>query len=169
VIKYLFCHLGTSLIFEPGFLPVWWVMLPLLVPVPHWVLLCIQDPHPNLPGGQVPPRIKLSVGAWWDHFSRCPGDAPQWQERWKIIIFQIPDMSPQNVARISNRDMGLWGSTAGSNVLLCRHGLKSKVWAPRTKRSHLIYSLQAGYRSKTQDLTHIWLHASLLATSPHQC
>jgi hypothetical protein len=26
--------------------------------------------------------------------------------------------------------------------------------------------LQAGYRSKKQSLTHIWLHASLLATSP---
>jgi hypothetical protein len=29
-----------------------------------------------------------------------------------------------------------------------------------------LYALQASYRSKKQGLTHIWLHATLLATSP---
>jgi hypothetical protein len=39
-------------------------------------------------------------------------------------------------------DTGLWRQLAGSNIVFCqyrRSGLVSKDWAPRTKRSHLIY------------------------------
>jgi hypothetical protein len=37
---------------------------------------------------------------------------------------------------------------------------------PQEQRGFTLYTLQAGYRSKKQGLTDIWLHATLLATSP---
>jgi uncharacterized protein YbaP (TraB family) len=37
--------------------------------------------------------------------------------------------------------------------------------SPENKGDLLYIPLQAGYRSKKQGLTHIWLHATLLATS----
>jgi hypothetical protein len=51
VIRLPFCHLGAGLIFESGFLSVWWAAL---VPVPIQVLFCTQGPHPNLLGRWVP-------------------------------------------------------------------------------------------------------------------
>jgi hypothetical protein len=57
--------------------------------------------------------------------------------------FHSPSNEPlRNVAGISSWDRVHWGSLEGSNILLCQHrlsGLVSKGWAPRTKRSHLMY------------------------------
>jgi hypothetical protein len=38
--------------------------------------------------------------------------------------------------------------------------------SPENKGGLPYIPLQAGYRNKKQSLTHIWLHATLLATSP---
>jgi hypothetical protein len=65
---------------------------------------------------------------------------------------------------IISRDRGHWGSLAGSNVLLCRHRpsrLVSKVWAPRTTESHLIYPCMqvTEAKSKAQPTYGcLWLH-----------
>jgi hypothetical protein len=43
---------------------------------------------------------------------------------------------------LKDRETGHWGSSIGSNILLCWHRLSklvSKSWAPRTKGPHLIY------------------------------
>jgi hypothetical protein len=56
--------------------------LPLLVPVPHQVSLCIGGPRPDLLGGWIPLQIKLSVGSWWDLLLVVWGDTPWWQGRW---------------------------------------------------------------------------------------
>jgi hypothetical protein len=52
------------------------VPFPSLVPVPHWVPLCIQGPHPNSPGGQIPLWIKLSIGTCWDLLPAVWGTHP---------------------------------------------------------------------------------------------
>jgi hypothetical protein len=130
--------LGASLIFEPKFLPVWQMALPSLVPAPHQVPSYVRGPHSNLPVD----KSLLSIGAWQDHFSQQSrghlsnkgGEKPPSPKFWT--------RAPKNVARISNRDMGHQGRSAGSDILLCQHRLsrlESKVSAPRTKGSHLIF------------------------------
>jgi hypothetical protein len=108
---------------ELRFLPVWQAALPLLLPVPHWILLCIQGPHPDLPGGQAL-QIKLSIVTWQDHFS-------QQQGRRKAPSPQSQQRAPKNV-------MGNSRHETLDNILLCQHRLMSKSWALRTNRSHLI-------------------------------
>jgi hypothetical protein len=89
--------------------------------------LCIWGLHPDSPGGWVSP---LGQAVHCCLVGSSPGG---------------PGMHPSDkgdVAGISSWDTGHWGSLAGSNVLLCQHRLSSfmsKVWAPKTKRSHLIY------------------------------
>jgi hypothetical protein len=68
------------------------------------------------------------------------------------------------VAGILSWDMGHWGSLAGSNVLLGQHrlrGLVSKGWAPRSKRSHLIYPCKQVTEAKSKAQSSygcMWLH-----------
>jgi hypothetical protein len=127
-------------------------------------LLCIQGLRPNSLGWWVPPLYPTVL---WHLVGSSPsgqGDAPWWQGRWQMTISEILDNPPRNVVGISSWDSRHWGSLGGSNVLLCQHrlnGLVSKGWAPRTKDAYFTY-LQAGYRSKKQSSTHIWLCVTLL-------
>jgi hypothetical protein len=49
-----------------------------LVPVPHWVPLCIQGPHPKV--RWIPLCIKLSTGPWWDLLPVIRGCTPVTKE-----------------------------------------------------------------------------------------
>jgi hypothetical protein len=78
----LFPH-GADQIFEPGFLPIWWV-------APHWVLLCVWGPNPDLLVEWVPlsdQKICCSPGDL--------GDAPWQQGRWKTTFSEIPEETPE--------------------------------------------------------------------------
>jgi hypothetical protein len=120
--------------------------LPLLVPAPHWVLLCVWGPHHNMLGGWAPP---LDQAVCWclagslllmgqgTHPSNKIGE----KKKKTHCLCNHGSKSPKNV-EISSWDMGHCGSLAGSNILLCQHilsGLVSKGWALRTKGSHLTY------------------------------
>jgi hypothetical protein len=63
-----------------------------------------------------------------------------------------------------------WGTKAGQQeaTLYCAQTQWTQVQrlSPENKGVSPYIPLQAGYRSKKQNLTHIWLHATLLATSP---
>jgi hypothetical protein len=63
------------------------------------------------------------------------------------------------------QETGHRGSSAGFNVLLCQHRLMDlgPKAEPENKGALPYIPLQAGYRSKKQALTHIWLQATLLA------
>jgi hypothetical protein len=167
VISLCFCLLGQA--WNPTQVPTSLMSsapFPSLVPAPHWVLLCIWGPHPNLLGEQMLLHIEVSVGAWWDlpaiqgmHPGDKGGDnspSPQSQ------------MSPQEMLwEVASWDVGQWGSLAGSNASLCQHrpsGLMSKGWDSRTKGSHLMYlfkQVTEAIKFKKQGLIHIWLHAIL--------
>jgi hypothetical protein len=144
VIRLPFCLLGQVWIWS-------WVLtslmscapLPLLVPVPHWVPLCIWGPHPNLPWGWIPLWIKLPIGAWWDLLWQSKGTHPGDKGGDNSLSPKSQITSFQEMLReFASWDTGLLRQLAGSNVLLCQHRLSrhmSKGWAPRTKESHLIY------------------------------
>jgi hypothetical protein len=148
VISLPFCLPKAGLLFESGFLLVWWVVLPTLVPISNWVPLCIIGPHPDFLGGQVP-SLEQAV-------CRClvgitspggPGNVPCQQGRWKNHGLHNPgNEPPRNVMGNSNRDMGLWGKEAmlycadTDSVDLC---LKAE---PQKQRVSPYVPLQAGYR-----------------------
>jgi hypothetical protein len=74
--------------------------LPTLVPVPHWVLLCIRGLHPNSLGRWIPPPDQ---GVCWRLVGSSPGspgDAPRQQGRWQITVSAILD-DPQEMLRKS--------------------------------------------------------------------
>jgi hypothetical protein len=112
-------------------------VLPLLVPVPHWVLLCIQGPHPDSLDRWVPTpdqTVHWCLVGWFllAVQGMYPGDKggekPPSPQSWIWV--------PRDVAGIWNRDNGHWGNSTGSNILLCQHrvsGFESKGWAPRVK------------------------------------
>jgi hypothetical protein len=135
VIRLPFCHSG--LVFEPGFLPVWWVALPSLVPVPLHVPLCDWGPHPNSLGGWVSPPDQT---AHWQAPSRITfpsslGSTPSDKGGEKKNGLWVPNEPPEMLWD-SWTERGHWGSSTGNNILLCRHrlsGLLSKDWASRTK------------------------------------
>jgi hypothetical protein len=52
------------------------------------------------------------------------------------------------------------------SVLAAAHQIHIQRLSPENKGVSPYTPLQAGYRSKKQGLTHIWLNATLLATSP---
>jgi hypothetical protein len=52
------------------------------------------------------------------------------------------------------------------SVLAAAQQIHIQRLSPKNKGALPYISLQAGYRSKKQGLTHIWLHTTLLATSP---
>jgi hypothetical protein len=153
VIKFPFCLLGQAWIWT-------WVLtslmsgapLPLLVPVPHWVLLCIRGPQPDSPAGWIFLQIKLSIGTWWDllvvqgmHSDDKGGDnSPSLQSQMSI---------QEMLQEFASWDMGLLRQLAGSNALLCQHRLSrlmSKGWALRTKGSHLIYPCKQVTEAKSK-------------------
>jgi hypothetical protein len=60
---------------------------------------------------------------------------------------------------------------SGSNIYLhvsSSSAIHIQRLSPENKGVSPYTALQAGFRSKKQGLTHLWLHATLLATSP-QC
>jgi hypothetical protein len=73
------------------------------------------------------------------------------------------------VVGLSSREMGHQGFS-GSNSYYHATGSGSADSHPKAEpenKGALPYiPLKAGYRSEKQSLIHIWLHASLLATSP---
>jgi hypothetical protein len=79
-----------------------------------------------------------------------------------ITLSPTPGQVPSNVKGISNRHMG-YQDFSGINIRVpavaqwIHIQRKNKVVSP-------YIPLQAGYRSKKQGLTHIWLRATLLAT-----
>jgi hypothetical protein len=68
---------------------------------------------------------------------------------------------------ISNRDTEHWGDSAGSNLYSASPDSadSSPKAEPPEQRGLTFIPLQAGYKSKKQCLTHIWLDATLLASS----
>jgi hypothetical protein len=71
--------------------------------------------------------------------------------RQRTILVNLPC---HLVAGFSYRETGHRGSSAGSNVLLCCTDLADSS----DKGAFPYILLQAGYRSKKQHLSHIWLH-----------
>jgi hypothetical protein len=131
-------HGGKTYI-EPRFLPVWWEVLPSLVPVPHHVLLCVQGLTPTcqenkallcpfMPGG-------IHSSLWTRGCTLVTREV-------KKHHLHNPRQAPRIIPGILNRDRGHWGNSVGSHILLCWHRLskfKSKGWASRTKGAYLIY------------------------------
>jgi hypothetical protein len=119
--------------FEPRFLSVWWAVLQKLVPVPHWVLLCIWGPHPNSPGGWIPLWIKLSIGTWWDLLQVVQGMHPSDKGGDNLPYPQSQQTSPHKMLwEIMSWHMWHWGRWARSNILLYWHRpsrLVFKGWA----------------------------------------
>jgi hypothetical protein len=67
--------------------------------------------------------------------------------------------------------MGYWGRLAGSNVYCASTDpvdLCPKL-NPKNKEVSTYVPLQAGYRSKRQSSTHLWLHVTSLAILFPQC
>jgi hypothetical protein len=140
VISLPFCLPKAGRLFEPGFLPVWWVVFPSLVPAPHWVLLFVQGPHPGKPGGQVqvPPLDQavhwclagsLLLAVWGMYPSNKGGE--------NHSLHNLGWASKKYYGKLKQRLRTL---RQGSNALLYQHrlrGFMSKVWALRTKGSHL--------------------------------
>jgi hypothetical protein len=141
VIKLSFCHLGAGLILEPGFLPVWLAVLP------SW-FLCLTRfscaswvPHPNLPGRRDPP---LDQAVHWHLVGSLllvvQGTHPSNKGGKKAMSLQSQQWAPRNVMENSNRDTGHWGKEVTFYCTGTDSGwLVSKDWAPKTKKSHIIY------------------------------
>jgi hypothetical protein len=68
--------------------------LPLLVPTPHQVPLCIWGLHPNFPGGRIPPPDQAVLWCLVGSSPGSLGDALWWQGRWQITISTVPATSP---------------------------------------------------------------------------
>jgi hypothetical protein len=87
--------------------------------------------------------IKLSIGTWQDHFSWWYRICTSAAREVKKNIVSESQTSSQTCCRILNdRETEHWGSSAGSNILLCwcrLSGLVSKGWALRTKGAYLIH------------------------------
>jgi hypothetical protein len=113
-----------------------------LVSAPQQVPLCIWGLHPDSPGGQIPLWIKLSVGIWWDLLLVVWGMYLGDKRGDKSLSPQSWQWTPMKCWGNLKVRYGHWGRLAGSNISLCWHRLNrlvSKGWAPRTKRSPLIY------------------------------
>jgi hypothetical protein len=141
--------------FEPGFLPVWWVVLP----APHQVL-CIQGLHPNLPQGRIPsgsscPLAPGRIFSWW-------------QGRWQITISTILATSPKEML-LRYRTLRQFSRKQHFIVLTQTQQTHIQRLSCKNKRVSPYIPLQAGCRSKKQSATHIWLHVTLLAISFPQC
>jgi hypothetical protein len=132
--------------FEPRFLAVWWVELPLLAPTPHPVPLCIWALTKTYWEDESLLWIKLSIGVWWDLLpvvcGTHPGDKGGEKKSQSLQYWQC---TPKKCYRKQR-----YGTLrCGSNSLLCWHrlsGLMSKGWALRKKGVSPYVPLQAGYR-----------------------
>jgi hypothetical protein len=76
-----------------------------------------------------------------------------------------------NVVLLQDIQAGKWDIKAFQEAILISipavaQQILTQRLSPENKGVLPYIPLQAGYRSKKQSLTHIWLHASLLATSP---
>jgi hypothetical protein len=99
----------------------------------------------------------------------CIGSPEPFPRAWLRLCILWP-LSPNpppptpGVVGLSSWDTGHWGSLARSSVLLCQHrlrGLVSKDWAPRSKRSQLIYPCKQAIEAKNKAQPTcgcMWLH-----------
>jgi hypothetical protein len=82
-----------------------------------------------------------------------------------LRIYLLRIKMSEMLQEFANWDMGLWGRLAGSNVY-CASTDPADLWTKaelQEQRVSPYMPLQAGYRSKNQSSTHIWLHVTSLA------
>jgi hypothetical protein len=125
--------------------------LPLLVPVPHWVPLCIQGPHPNPREGGIPPSDQA---VHWRLVGSPPGGLGGCTHNcgW----------APKKCCRSLLAEIG------DSEAIRRKQHFIVLVQTQWTRVQRLSPKLQAGYRGnkiKKQGLTHVWFHEILQATS----
>jgi hypothetical protein len=159
--------------FELGFLPVWQAVLPFL----H-CFLCLMGSivHPG-PSPWLTGRMNPSSGSSCQLppggiFSRWSGDAPRWQEWWQISLRNPRQWVPKKCCRNLKQRYGtLKQFSRKQHFIVSAQTQWTRVrrLSPENKEVSPYIPLQAGYRSKKQSLTHIWLHAISLAISFPQC
>jgi hypothetical protein len=152
VIKLPFCLLGQAWI---------WIQvltslmsgapLPLLVPVPHCVLLCNWVPHPNLLEGGIPPfRSSCPL---------APGGVSSQRSRGCTLVTRY---CGSLLAEIRDSE----AISRKQHFIMPAQTQRTRVQrlSPENKGVSPYIPLQAGYRGnkiKKQGLTHIWFHAIL--------
>jgi hypothetical protein len=145
-------------------------LCPLLVPVPHRVPLCIEALTPTFQEDKFLLQIKLSISTWWGLLPVARGCTPVTKEVTNHHLCN-PRQSPKKCGNLKLR----YGTLRQFSRNQCFIVPAQTQWT-HVQRLNLenkgvspYILLQAGYRSKKQSSTHIWLHVISLAISFPQC
>jgi hypothetical protein len=167
VISLPFCLLKVGLLFEPGFLPIWWAGLP----IDSWAfsrLLCATKTHSPVCWERhiAPVDQNTSTSTLWDGYPHELWMPSASDKKVKTPSLN-PGLSPQKCCWIFKQRNGTPRLFWKQYLLACQRDSQIPIQrlSPENKRVLPYIPLQAGYRSKKQGLTHIWLYTSLLVTS----
>jgi hypothetical protein len=144
---------------------------PLLVPASHWAPLCIQGLHPDSWERWVP-LPDQAIHCCLVGFSPGRENIPQWQGSWQIIISTILARSPKKCCRNLKLRYGTLRQFSRKQRFIVPAQIQQthvQRLSPKNKKVTPYIPLQAGYRSKKQNSTHIWLHVTSLAVSFLHC
>jgi hypothetical protein len=157
VIRLFFCLPKAGLLFEPPFLQVWWVGLPIGSQA-FSGFLCATETYSPAPWERwVPPGLLVPVAI----LSQGARNGKSWQQEGKNTNSKSW-LSPQKSCRIfklGNRTPRLFRK----QYLLAAQCVHIKRLSSENKRPLPYILFYVSYRSKKQRLIHIWLHTISLA------
>jgi hypothetical protein len=145
---------------------------PLLVPASHWAPLCIQGLHSDLWERWLPLPDQAIHWCLVGSYPGSPGDIPQWQGSWQISISTILARIPKKCCRNLKLRYGTLRQFSRKQHFIVPAQIQQthvQRLSPKNKKGTPYIPLQAGYRSKKQNSTHIWLHVTSLAVSFLHC
>jgi hypothetical protein len=151
--------------FKPGFLPArravflsWFLCL-------SGVLCTSKALSPTRWENEFPLWFKLSIGTWWDLLPVVWGMYPGDKGGDNSPSALMPESPQVLLWEIMSWDMSPWGRLSGSNVYFASTDPADSCpkAEPENKGVSPYVLLQAGYRSKKQSTTHIWLPVTSLA------
>jgi hypothetical protein len=138
--------------------------------VPHRVPLCIEALTPTFQEDKFLLQIKLSISTWWGLLPVARGCTPVTKEVTNHHLCN-PRQSPKKCGNLKLR----YGTLRQFSRNQCFIVPAQTQWT-HVQRLNLenkgvspYILLQAGYRSKKQSSTHIWLHVISLAISFPEC